>query len=323
MIRNTGRSSRNCRPNAVIGGDRTAFTLVELLVVISIVTLLLAILVPSLSTARQQARGIKCRAHLHGLGNALTIYSVENRDVFVPGRMPKVDNCNWVSQIAGGLKYRPTFLAMMSAKIGIPPFDDPKACGNEIDRHGNRGDQQDYVSPVYVCPQVSKWTDERNGSYGYNYQFLGNSRLRDSSDIHSFKNWPVIVTRVKVPSDTVAVADSMGTAASYPPNARHEYQGKSRDADRYGNEGFNLDPPRVDPLDGEMAGLEEAHRTAIHARHRGVGNVLWVDGHADVRTEAQLGYVNNPDGSIGFEGRNFLWTGKRTDEPWIDETHRR
>jgi prepilin-type processing-associated H-X9-DG protein len=259
---------------------------------------------------------MKCAANLHVLGQGLTMYSSENGDVFLPSRMPKVDDCHWQTPIEGGLKYRPTFLAMMGSTVGVAPFEDPRSCKTEIDAFGEPGDQQDFSSPVYVCPSAAEWTDERNGSYGYNYQFLGNSRLSDSDNIYSFKNWPVVTTRIRVPAATVAVADCMGTAASYPKRERGEYVNNSRDAFRYGNEGFNLDPPRVDPVDGEMAGFDEGHRTAAHTRHNTRANVLWVDGHADPQTLGQLGYVPNPDGSIGFEGNNALWSGNRRDVAW-------
>lgn len=61
---------------------RRAFTLIELLIVVSIITLLLAILLPSLSSARQQARNANCLYNLKGQGIATQFYLTSNREYF-------------------------------------------------------------------------------------------------------------------------------------------------------------------------------------------------------------------------------------------------
>lgn len=53
---------------------RKGFTLIELLVVIAIIALLMAILTPALSRAKDQARKVVCTAHMKGLGIALRMY---------------------------------------------------------------------------------------------------------------------------------------------------------------------------------------------------------------------------------------------------------
>ena len=62
---------------------RNAFTLIELLVVVAIIALLISILLPSLSAARNTARMVKCAANLKQIGTAHHMYANENDDYFV------------------------------------------------------------------------------------------------------------------------------------------------------------------------------------------------------------------------------------------------
>jgi len=65
---------------------RAGFTLIELLVVVAIISLLIAIILPSQRNARQQARIVRAHADLRQITIALEGYALDNRSKFPPTR---------------------------------------------------------------------------------------------------------------------------------------------------------------------------------------------------------------------------------------------
>ncbi len=76
---------------ASAGRAHTAFTLIEVLVVVTIIALLIAILLPSLKVARWQAKVVVCRGNLHDLGNAFTMYANGYKSYFPETPDPSTD----------------------------------------------------------------------------------------------------------------------------------------------------------------------------------------------------------------------------------------
>ncbi|MFG0275593.1 MAG: type II secretion system protein [Phycisphaerales bacterium] len=70
---------QSLKEGPVRAGRRFGFTLVELLVVISIIALLLGLLLPSLAGARESAYALVCQANLRSLGQAQAGYQTDNR----------------------------------------------------------------------------------------------------------------------------------------------------------------------------------------------------------------------------------------------------
>ena len=130
--------------------DRTgdgvrAFTLVELLVVVSIIALLVAILLPSLQKARAQAKDAVCRSNLHQLAISVHYYIAENGDqipwirgtVVSPSTTPTNAPFYQYHQILHLQKYikqLPVYLCPRAIEGGIAGLGGPKGGKSIKDR---------------------------------------------------------------------------------------------------------------------------------------------------------------------------------------------
>jgi prepilin-type N-terminal cleavage/methylation domain-containing protein len=81
------------------------FTLIELLIVITIITLLCAISLPAMRTARNAANGVYCQANLSQLGKAWIMYFDANNGFFYQSTNTNLKYGGWIGKT--GNTYRP------------------------------------------------------------------------------------------------------------------------------------------------------------------------------------------------------------------------
>jgi prepilin-type processing-associated H-X9-DG protein/prepilin-type N-terminal cleavage/methylation domain-containing protein len=291
------------------GFGRRAFTMVEILVVIGIIAVLMGILLPVLSKARQQANTVRCATNLREMGNAFQMYASAHAGRIVPGRMPRYNGPDSTYDMGLGLHYRPRWYELLGAQIKRYPTKNMKQ---------SEDDNWTISDPFFLCMARPDWVNSRNYTYGYNYQFLGNDRYKPSG---AHINYPVKTTKIKA-AETVMAADSMGTAAGRPTGQRHGYYPDgTKDIYAWGNKGWCLDPPRLtnnsDYADPQNRAPE--NRSGPDPRHSKKSNVVFCDGHVELMAPQDMGYIVRPDGSMAAldpKASNRLFSGSgRNDDP--------
>ncbi len=299
---------------------RRAFTLIELLVVVAIIGLLISILLPTLSAARRSTRTTVCASNLKQLGIGWTMYADQNGGSIVPGRPGRyADASRNVYFVGNGYQYRPRWFVTMGAETGFYAYEKPSPDPADDNRKVIDG------SRVFIDPEVPERINNRNFTYGYNFQFLGNTRFKGGQESRGFINFPVKLDQINA-AMTVMAADTLGTAAGKPTNQRTDYRvDGSGDVFAIGNHGWSLDPPRLtaegDFCDDNNRAAE--HRSAPEMRHNGQANVLWCDSRVSLADYRSLDYVESPDGSIAAmheqaTNRFFSGSGRDDDPPPID-----
>jgi len=94
------------------------FTLIELLVVIAIISVLLAILLPSLNRARMLAKRVACQGNLRQIAYAWNIYLGDSEGRFYQGANANLDYGGWQGQYTQG---QDPFPRPLNPYLGLSP----------------------------------------------------------------------------------------------------------------------------------------------------------------------------------------------------------
>lgn len=196
----------------------SAFTLVELLVVIGIIALLISILLPSLNKARMQAQTLACMANLRSIGQAISIYCSNNR-----GSLP-----------IGYWNGETTILSQVVASIGKPADIASQSDWSMLlmENVFGKGDgtyatEGTIASPMFQCP-AADFSDTANNplyplvhklNYACNPRLMPNIGSQDHSVTTStVKLVPYKISHIQRSAEVCLIwdAEQVFSLAAYP-----------------------------------------------------------------------------------------------------------
>lgn len=164
---------------------RAAFTLVELLVVISIIALLIALLLPALRNARETAYMTKCASNERQLALAATMYATDWAG-WGPVGLPNDEAFygRWPAQLA-------SYLNGPTPANGLPPTG---AINDNISLDFNNALWAPKIMPVLQCPSTYKkysvWGFNSYGSSRYVMTQPGAAAAAMIALVHHWE-WPL------------------------------------------------------------------------------------------------------------------------------------
>lgn len=194
---------------------RRAFSLVELLTVIGIISVLMGLLMPTMGKARESARRAMCASNLRQLHVASMAYATDNRGYLPPAHY------NFITKN----------LHRWHGTRGT--------LSQSFDFSGSPLRKYLQVSAIKQCPSFEPSAEGFEGSaggYGYNNRYLGSSGDSASGSMSILKkeanylNVPAKISMIASPGQTVMFAD-----AAMAETGMIEYSFIEAPLDSYGN----------------------------------------------------------------------------------------
>lgn len=182
--------------NPFIGTDKHAiegFTLIELLVVTSIISLLIALLLPALSSARRSAQAVLCANNLRQQYLGMATYAADHADYLPP--------CWWGTTSAPLEQRLWSWILMDKGYLNHRPYrvPSPTGAGTVVNRN---------YEHVLFCPSAEPHNEATLGmDYSMNRYI---SAQGDGVTIASWSGYRMNWTRVEEVHDRILVGDSIG-----------------------------------------------------------------------------------------------------------------
>lgn len=236
--------------------NHKGFTLIELLVVVAIIAVLMAVLLPSLSNARNQAKRVQCGAKLRDWAQVVNVYAAEWDNYLVYMYNDPTNSklkYYWYSENSSGQPH--CYDAVWS-----------KDSGNS--RIGTIYKMRDCPTNAYL---------EYKQYFGHVSYSMGLWRENPTSNTSQTSTWMVYkLTKFTHPSTTMLMMDG-AYSLGYSKNAPASYY--SYDA------AINLATSQTAPTDANY-GL--AFQDLMQVRHQGLWNTSFIDGHVEATNWSTL-----------------------------------